>query len=186
MFGTSGIRGVYGKEVTPELAMKVGSAAGAMGKKVVLARDTRATSPILASAFASGAMQTGAQVIDIGIAPTPLLAYASMKEKCCGAMITASHNPPEYNGIKLFWQGMEFTREQEKKIEEAVKAGRKAVEWKAAGQKELKDFSGEYASFLLSMIDAAAIRKRKPRVLVDAGNAGSSRSARRSTAAPSP
>ncbi len=171
MFGTSGIRGIYGKEVTAELARRVGNATGSGCKKIIIARDTRSTSPILASAFAAGAMQSGAHVVDIGIAPTPLLAYATMKEKCDGAMITASHNPPEYNGIKLFSCGSEFTREQERKIEAGLAAGEKLAEWKAAGQKTIRDYSEEYVSYLLSKADVAAIRKKRPRVLVDAGNA---------------
>jgi len=175
MFGTSGIRGVYGKDVTPELAMRVGNAVGEKGSKVIVCRDTRSTSPILSEALSSGAMRAGAKVIDIGVAPTPLLAYATLKEKCDGAMITASHNPPEYNGIKLFSKGMEFSREQEKKVEAAVAAPEKTVEWNKVGQKEEKDYSKEYITFLLSKVDLAAIKKKKPRVLVDAGNAAAYR-----------
>ena len=171
MFGTSGIRGLYGQEVTAGLAMQVGNAAGCASKSLVLARDTRNTSPILADSLAAGAMQAGALVIDAGIAPTPLLAYATMMEKCSGAMITASHNPPEYNGIKLYSHGMEFAREQEKAVEQSVAAGAKSAAWKSAGQREERDYSGEYSSFLRSMVDAGAIGKRRPRVLVDAGNA---------------
>jgi phosphomannomutase len=116
-------------------------------------------------------MQAGCQVIYIGVAPTPMLAYACMKERCDGAMITASHNPPEYNGIKLFSQGMEYTREQEKGIEAAVASGEKTAEWKAAGQRSSADYSQEYVAYLLSKSDAAKIRAKKPKVLVDAGNA---------------
>jgi len=171
MFGTSGIRGLYGKEVTPELARKVGNASGKAGGKMIVARDTRSTSPILSEALASGAMLSGASVIDIGIAPTPLLAYATMKENCDGAMITASHNPPEYNGIKLFSQGMEFARQREKEVESAVAGKERATEWKSAGQKTEKDYSKEYIAFLISKIDAASVRSKRPRVLIDAGNA---------------
>ncbi len=171
VFGTSGIRGVYGKDVTPELAMKVGNAVGAQGKKIMVAMDARATSPILAGALESGAMLAGCEVVDIGIAPTPMLAYATWRGKCDGAMITASHNPPEYNGIKLFSNGMEYTREQEKTVEAAVNGKEKKAEWKAAGQKESKDYSKEYVSFLISKVESSAIEKRKPRVLLDAGNA---------------
>ena len=170
MFGTSGIRGLYGKEVTAQLAMQVGNALGEGSEEVIVALDTRRTSPLLAASLAAGAMQSGAHVIDMGIAPTPLLAYATMREKCAGAMITASHNPPEYNGIKLYSDGMEFTRGQEKKVEQSIASGEKSAEWKSAGQREEKDYSGEYAQFLLSKVDAPAIRKRRPRVLVDAGN----------------
>ena len=171
MFGTSGIRGIYGKEVTPRLAQKVGNAVGKAGSKLIVARDCRTTSPILADSLAAGAMLAGSNVIDIGVAPTPLLAYVAMKENCGGAMITASHNPPEYNGIKLFSEGMEISREREKEIEKAVGGAEHAVEWNAAGQRTQKDYSAEYIAFLLSKADAAAIRSKKPRVLVDAGNA---------------
>lgn len=171
MFGTSGIRGLYGTEVTPELARKVGNAAGSKGKKLILARDTRSTSPILAKALFSGAMAAGCSVIDIGVAPTPMLAYACMKENCDGAMITASHNPPEYNGIKLFSRGMEYTKQQEKEIESRVAAGEKAAEWKSAGQLSEKDYSHDYIAYLLSKADSAAIKSVAPKVLVDAGNA---------------
>ena len=171
MFGTSGIRGLYGTEVTAELARKVGNAAGSLCKKLVLARDTRSTSPILAQALAAGAMAAGCSVIDIGAVPTPLLAYATMKENCDGAMITASHNPPEYNGIKLFSQGMEYTRAQEKKIESLVAPGEKISEWKSAGQMSVKDYSKEYVFYLLTKADSSAIKSVAPKVLVDAGNA---------------
>ena len=171
MFGTSGIRGLYGKDVTPALAQKVGNAASMPGSKIIIARDCRTTSPILADSLAAGAMLSGANVIDIGIAPTPLLAYVTMKENCDGAMITASHNPPEYNGIKLFSQGMEIPREREKEIEKAVAGVERAADWKASGQRSAKDYSTEYTQFLLSKADAASIRSKKPRVLVDAGNA---------------
>lgn len=172
LFGTSGIRGIYGKDVTPELAMKVGNAAGAMGKKIIIARDTRLTSPILASALASGAMLSGCEAIDIGVAPTPMLAFVTHKENCIGAMITASHNPPEYNGIKLFSCGMEFTKEQEGQIETALLSGKeKKADWGKAGQMTTIDCNDEYIAFLLSKVDVSLIKKRKPRVLIDAGNA---------------
>jgi len=174
LFGTSGIRGVYGKEVSPALAMKVGNAAGKMGGKLVISRDARPTSPALSEALAAGAMLSGAGVIGIGMAPTPLLAYATAREKCNGAMITASHNPPEYNGIKLFSEGMEFTRGEEAAAEAAIEGEWDAVAWNGAGQKENRDYSQEYIHFLLTQVDTPSIAGRKPRVLVDAGNAAAS------------
>lgn len=171
LFGTSGIRGLYGKEVTAELAAKVGNAMGGAGRKVILCSDTRQTSPILAGALAAGAMQSGAEVIDLGVGPTPLLAYATFVEKCDGAMITASHNPPEYNGIKLFSKGGEYSKAQEKKVEEAVSSDLKKAPWDKAGQKGRKDFSEDYIKFLIARVDSQAIGKRKIRVLIDAGNA---------------
>ena len=171
MFGTSGIRGVYGKDVTAALAAKVGNSVAKAGKKIVLSRDCRSTSPILSEALSAGAMENGASVLDMGICPTPLLAYATMKENCDGAMITASHNPPEYNGIKLFTNGCEFPKSREQDVEKTVSGAEKIVEWARAGQKTAKDCKSEYIAFLLSKVDAAAIRAKKPRVLVDAGNA---------------
>ncbi|MCX8175366.1 MAG: phosphoglucosamine mutase [Candidatus Micrarchaeota archaeon] len=175
MFGTSGIRGIFGKEVTPELAMRVGNAIGAAGGRIVVAMDTRPTSPLLCEALSAGAMLAGCGLVNAGIAPTPLLAYASMKENCTGAMITASHNPPEYNGIKLFFSGAEYTRQQEKAVEEAVAGQARAAEWKMVGQKCARDYSSEYISFVVSKVDAPSIRAKRPRVLVDAGNAAAYR-----------
>ena len=174
LFGTSGIRGIYGKEVSCDLAMRVGSAIGKKGGKLIVAQDARATSPVLSDALSAGAMRSGASVIDIGFAPTPLLAYAASREKCEGAMITASHNPPEYNGIKLFDCGMEFTREQEAAVEAAISGKENPVAWNEVGQKESKDYSQEYIHFLLLQADTPSIAGRKPRVLLDSGNAAAS------------
>ena len=174
LFGTSGIRGIYGDAVSPALAMRTGNAVGKKGGKLIIARDARPTSPVLSEALAAGAMLAGAAVVDIGMAPTPLLAYATAREKCAGAMITASHNPPEYNGIKLFDCGMEFTREQEASVEAALGGKETAVAWNEVGQKKSTDYSQDYINFLLSQVDAASIAGKKPRVLVDAGNAAAS------------
>ncbi len=174
LFGTSGIRGVYGKDVSCALAMRVGNAAAKKGSRLVVARDARPTSPPLSDALSSGAMLAGAGVVDIGFAPTPLLAYATSREKCEGTMITASHNPPQYNGIKLFSFGMELSREQEAAVEAAMAGKENAVAWNEVGQKENKDYLQECIHFLLSQVDTPSIAGRKPRVLVDAGNAAAS------------
>jgi len=108
LFGTDGIRGIVGEDLTPELAMKIGEAAAyVLGENkdvtVLIGRDTRISGQMLVSALSAGLMSQGAKVIDLGIVPTPAVSYlvenygASM-----GAMISASHNPSEYNGIKLF------------------------------------------------------------------------------------
>lgn len=202
MFGTSGVRGIANSEVSCRLAMEIGNAAGSMenaggkvrgggnataagktgdldaerkaGSKIIVGRDCRTSGQMLSFSFMSGAMQAGADVIDIGIAPTPALSFACMKEKCIGAMITASHNPPEYNGIKLFFEGREFSREQEREIEGKVKSGFAGVEWKEAGQAEKMEVLSAYSKFLLSKVAVDGIRKRKPRVVVDCGNAAAS------------
>ena len=108
LFGTDGIRGMVGEDLTHELAMKVGEASAyVLGKKddlvVLVGRDTRISGQMLASALSAGLMSQGAKVIDLGVVPTPAVSYLVKKYKASmGAMISASHNPSEYNGIKLF------------------------------------------------------------------------------------
>src|SRR5512137_2162567 len=101
LFGSSGVRGVVNHDLPPLLACKVASAVAtyAKAKKVLIARDTRTSGDMIQEALTSGLISTGADVWDAGIVPTPVLAYAS---KIIGAdagfMLTASHNPPQYNG----------------------------------------------------------------------------------------
>jgi len=101
MFGSSGIRGIVNEEITPELALKVGKACGSLYKKVVIGNDPRTSSLMIKNALISGLLSCGADVVDIGFVSTPTLAY-SAKKYDIGIMITASHNPSEYNGIKIF------------------------------------------------------------------------------------
>ncbi len=108
LFGTDGIRGIVGEDLTHELAMKIGEASayvlGANKELVVLVgRDTRISGQMLSSALSAGLMSQGARVIDLGVVPTPAVSYLVKKYGAAmGAMISASHNPSEYNGIKLF------------------------------------------------------------------------------------
>lgn len=108
LFGTDGIRGIVGEDLTHELAMKVGEASAYVlgGKEkitVLVGRDTRISGQMLASALSAGFMSQGATVIDLGVIPTPAVSYLVKKYGATmGAMISASHNPSEYNGIKLF------------------------------------------------------------------------------------
>ncbi len=151
LFGTSGIRGIYGEKITPELASSVGLALGNQIKKgkVLVGRDPRETSFILENAVISGLESAGIDVLKAGIVPTPVLAY-SVKEKECkaGVMITASHNPPEYNGIKL-WQenSMAFTSKLEEKIEEKIEKQKfKRADWKKIGHSKEIDLADDYIS----------------------------------------
>ncbi|MFH1424869.1 MAG: phosphoglucosamine mutase [archaeon] len=124
LFGTSGIRGIYGEEITEELASKVGSALGEYVKEglVVLGRDPRNSSPSLEKAAASGLAAKGIKIKSVGMVPTPAVAFAARELKAkAGVMITASHNPAEYNGIKL-WNSdsSAFEPEKEREIEKLV------------------------------------------------------------------
>lgn len=100
-FGTDGIRGIFNEELK-ELAFKAGYACGMSGKQILLARDTRESGDILARIFIQGAIFAGASVKYAGVLPTPALSVAVKNGEYLGVMITASHNPVEYNGLKIF------------------------------------------------------------------------------------
>ncbi len=181
MFGTSGIRGIANSEVSCELAAKVGMAACSLSlsspgakSRIAIGMDSRLASPMIKHAFASGAMAAGCDVMDIGLAPTPLVSYVTSKLGCDGAMITASHNPKEYVGIKLFSKGVEYPRAMEAEVEKLVSAGPKPASFDKAGAYIVSDFRDEYYSYLLSLVDVKAIVAKRPKVLVDCGNGAAS------------
>lgn len=102
IFGTNGVRGVVGDSMTPGLVLRIGQALGAMRPgTVAIGRDTRTSGPVLTHALKAGLMAVGCQVVDCGVLPTPALQYIVRDTFAAGAMITASHNPPEYNGVKI-------------------------------------------------------------------------------------
>jgi phosphoglucosamine mutase len=116
-FGTDGVRGVVGKDLTPELVERLGRAATiwAGGGAVLVGRDTRASGRELEHAFASGVASAGGHAVLAGILPTPAVALLSLD---LAAVISASHNPPEYNGVKLFdGDGGKLTDAAEEEIE---------------------------------------------------------------------
>lgn len=122
-FGTDGVRGVANADLTPELAMALGRAAArVLGLRVFLvARDTRRSGPLLQSAVAAGLAAEGADVVDLGVLPTPGLACLSAIRGVPAVMVSASHNPFEDNGIKLFGPGgMKLTAKAESAIEQAM------------------------------------------------------------------
>ena len=102
MFGTNGVRGVMNDYMPPELALQMGKAiAEVFGGPVAIACDTRTSKDMMVSAVSSGAMSMGADVLFLGTVPTPALQYyvKTHGSVACGVMLTASHNPPEFNGI---------------------------------------------------------------------------------------
>jgi len=119
LFGTSGIRRIADKSLV-ELALKAGMAVGGGYGNVVVGCDTRTSSEAVKHAFISGLLTAGSRCCDAGVIPTPTLALAA-REFDAGAMITASHNPPEYNGIKLLNpDGSAFDAEQREQIEGVI------------------------------------------------------------------
>ncbi|GGL22363.1 phosphomannomutase [Halarchaeum grantii] len=142
LFGTAGIRGSAQGRVTPELALRVGRAAGRNADAFVLGRDGRVTGDALAAAMAAGLTSAGADVTVLGQVPTPALAWASRGRH--GVMLTASHNPPEDNGIKLFDDGTEYGDVQEADIEAAVAAGAEPARWDEWGGRSQGSVLADY------------------------------------------
>jgi phosphomannomutase/phosphoglucomutase len=104
IFRAYDIRGIYGKDLTDEVAFKIGKALGTFLKgkeKVCVGYDTRASSPTLFEKFASGLISTGCEVIKLGLVPNPVVYFFAWKNKIFGCIITSSHNPKEWNGFKL-------------------------------------------------------------------------------------
>jgi phosphoglucosamine mutase len=122
LFGSSGIRRVVDREFL-RLTFDIGLAAGGMCRSYVVGCDTRTSSEAMRCALLSGVLASGARAAYAGVLPTPTLAYAARHFEA-GAMITASHNPPEYNGVKLVNpDGSAFDVEQREEIEQLVAAG---------------------------------------------------------------
>ncbi|MCL2688010.1 MAG: phosphoglucosamine mutase [Methanobrevibacter sp.] len=185
LFGTSGIRGKVEDEVTTNLTLNVGKALATYldkkeeGKKdVVIGYDTRTTNEMLENAITAGLLESGCNVLKIGMVPTPLVGYAVDKLKAsAGVMLTASHNPSEYNGIKIWNKnGMAYTPSQEEEIEkiyyseEFTEAG-----WENIGEiYHIEEIKQTYMDDLLNAVDIDAIKNAKLKVVLDpASGAGS-------------
>lgn len=176
LFGTNGIRGVVNKELTPEFAIKIGEAIGSFFKQgeILLGYDGRISNLMLANAVISGLVSTGCNVYDAGMAPTPCVQYAVKSHKMDGGvMITASHNPPEYNGIKVMAKdGVEISRRQEIEIENIFFEKKVThVSWRRIGQVySLPRVLDEYKDAIKKHVDVIAIRKEHYHIVVDAAN----------------
>jgi phosphoglucosamine mutase len=141
LFGSSGIRGLVNVEVTPLLAQKVGAALASQfeGGAIIVGRDTRLSGRMLEAALTSGIVSCGFVTGTLGIVPTPVVALLTREMGAeAGIAITASHNPPEYNGLKIFdTTGMAYTGEQQATLEETIeKAEFKTSSWNRVGRVE--------------------------------------------------
>lgn len=165
-FGSSGIRGVAFKEFTLELASKVAFAAASRYRDVVLGRDGRLTGEAFSAAISAALMSGGADICNIGIATTPTLAFAS-RDKDCGVMVTASHNPAEYNGIKL-WNpdGSSFDTRQMEEIESLMERDLPPADWRSVGtMTEDRNAIQDHMKAILSRVGESRIK-----VVVDCAN----------------
>lgn len=158
LFGTSGIRGVVNVDFEPVLAMRLGIALGNTLKKgmLTLGRDTRTSGEMLSSAILAGALAGGLDVTDLGVLPTPVLAYLTRSlGAVSGAMITASHNPPEFNGIKLFDRnGKAYDDGLQSQIEPALgDESLPCASWDQLGEVSSADHSSRYVEEILNRIE---------------------------------
>ncbi len=202
LFGTSGIRGKLSEDITLELAVEIGMAVSTYVKmpeqqkglsdekvsgelkeelsnknskrKIVIGYDTRTSSEMLENAVVSGILQGGCDVLRLGMAPTPLVGYATMKLGAdAGIMITASHNPPQYNGIKL-WNpdGMAYKQGQERSIEKIIhEKSFIKVSWENIGKiEDIKSITSDYINDLVESADINPGVK----VVVDCANGAAS------------
>ncbi len=171
LFGTSGIRRIADGSLV-ELALKAGMATGQLYGDVVIAGDTRTSTEAVKYAFISGALIAGADCTDVGIVPTPTLAIAAEKSHV-GVMITASHNPPEYNGLKFINpDGSAFNPAQQGQIEEIISASTYAsVKWDAFGKiRTSEDAVNNHVERILSNIRGHF----KIKVVLDCGGGAAS------------
>ena len=169
IFRAYDIRGVVDEVLTPDVVREVGKAFGseceAQGqKRVVVARDGRLSGPALSEALIDGLMSTGRQVIDIGMVPTPVLYYATYKlETGTGVMITGSHNPPNYNGLKMMMAGASLYGEAIQRLYQRI-AGHEVCT--GEGTLESVEILDEYIQRVVGDIQLA----RPMKIGVDCGN----------------
>jgi phosphomannomutase/phosphoglucomutase len=176
LFGTNGIRGTANKELTPEKTTKIATAIGTFfnKKNLLLGYDARTTGPMLAKATIAGLTATGCNVYFAEMAPTPALQYAVKNHRMDGAVIiTASHNPPEYNGIKVIWNdGIEISHQQEKEIERIYFEDNPVLaDWNKIGAEH--DFAvanDEYVEAVTKHVNVPETAQKHYHIVVDAAN----------------
>ena len=165
LFGTSGIRRLADRSLV-ELSLQVGIAVGSRYKHLVIASDTRTSNSVLRHAFLAGALSAGAKCKNAGIIPTPTLAFAA-HDFDAGVMITASHNPAEYNGIKIFNpDGAAFSKTQENELENILNNGQTKASWREMHTEEIYD--GAADKHIRRIIQDVPYRLNA-KIVVDAG-----------------
>lgn len=187
LFGTDGIRGVVGETLTAELAYRVGQAITIVlteqkgsAPTITIGKDTRISSDMLESALMAGICSMGGSVMPFGTIPTPAVAFLTVQEEAdAGIVISASHNPYEHNGIKIFGaQGYKLSDEMEEKVEDIV-LSKESLPVKTHDQigmrlHGMRQMKSDYIDHLLSTVDCDM---RGLRVLVDCANGAASATA---------
>ncbi len=184
LFGTNGIRGVVNEDMNTDLALGIGKAWGTLLRqqktrpKVAIGTDARLSNTMLKTAISAGLLATGCDVTDVSLVPTPTLQYTVREQGYdSGVIITASHNPPQFNGIKgVAADGTEFSKDVENAIEDLYfTQAYKLADWKNVGA--LSTWDGAIALYIngiLKCVDVAAIKKKKYHIVLDCGNGAGS------------
>lgn len=183
LFGTDGVRGVANEELTPLLAMQLGQAGAYVLTKenahrptIMVGCDTRISGDMLANALMAGACSVGANAVYVGVIPTPAVAYLTKKYKVdAGVVISASHNPVEFNGIKFFdGDGYKLPDELEDEIEELIKNGMRGVKFPTgSGVGKVKYRTDAREEYINHAIQSVGVELHGMKIVVDCAEGAS-------------
>ena len=178
LFGTFGVRRTANDVLTPEFASRLAASYGSIVKgTVAIGGDTRTSTPMLKQAITAGLLSSGCDVVDLGILPTPAIQYAVRNYYDGGIIVTASHNPPKYNGLKFVDEfGIGTPDDMELEVERLYFDDEPTrVNWDKIGQIFTNEsIIDEYIDETLKRVDVEAIRARKLKVVVDCGSGAGS------------
>lgn len=176
LFGTSGVRGIVNKEVDCKLALNLARSLSSLVEndgEVLIGRDTRLSGEMFENSLIAGFASSGINVGRLGIVPTPVVGFSVLECRAdAGLMITASHNPPEYNGVKFFdSDGTAFSAEKEREIERAYRDGNFTGNWNSIGSVRDCEFLDDYLEYMSDKISL----ERDYKVVVDCANGPTAR-----------
>lgn len=184
LFGTDGVRGIANKDLTNELAMQIGMAAAEIlieecegTPTVMIGKDTRASGDMLEAALTAGFCSVGVNVLSVGVVPTPAVAYLVGKYGCAaGVMISASHNPCEYNGIKIFQStGYKLPDETEEKIEAIILDKNYEIKTKIGGEVGKRIYcKTAVEDYINHVVSVAEVRFDGLNIAIDTANGSAS------------
>lgn len=181
LFGTNGIRGIVNNTIDGYSILQIAKAIGTMlhtnratPPQVAIGADARLSNTMLTSAATAGLLATGCNVIDLGLAPTPAIQYTVRENKyTAGIVITASHNPPQFNGLKgIAADGTEFSIDTETTVEDIYfKQAYQLADWKTIGTHTTWDGAIDlYIKGILNRVNVSAIKEKKFHIVLDCGN----------------
>ena len=174
LFGTNGIRGILNETISPELGYRFGMAVGTyyVDKKIAVAYDNRTTSDLFRDVVVAGLLNSGKDVVDLGMIPTPAAQIHCKLNNIPGVMITASHNPPNFNGFKVISKdGSNPGKGEEVKIEGLIENGNfNKSRWDTVGASHKEEAVEPYLREILKNVNRDQIRKKRFRLLIDCAN----------------